>query len=112
MTKGASRFRRAVIRTQRATRRPATPRSDTPIAKAGAPAGTHVDAATASRSSIDFPIVGIGASAGGLDAFAELLSAVPVNTPLALVLVQHLDPTHETPWLPCSPGRPACRSSK
>ena len=70
--------------------------ADTPIAKTGAPAGAHVDSATAEPSSIGFPIVGIGASAGGLDAFAELLSAVPVNTPLALVLVQHLDPTHES----------------
>lgn len=43
-----------------------------------------------------FPIVGIGASAGGLDAFAQLLSSVPENTGLAFVLVQHLDPQHES----------------
>ena len=91
-----SRLRRAVIRKPRATRRPAPPRSDTPIAEAGAPAGAHVASVTAVPPSLDFPIVGIGASAGGLDAFAELLSGVPVNTPLALVLVQHLDPTHES----------------
>jgi two-component system CheB/CheR fusion protein len=41
-----------------------------------------------------FPIVGIGASAGGLDAFTHLLKALPENTGMAFVLVQHLDPHH------------------
>jgi two-component system CheB/CheR fusion protein len=45
-----------------------------------------------SRSS--FLIVGIGASAGGLAAFMELLSAIPPNSGMAFVIVQHLDPTH------------------
>jgi two-component system CheB/CheR fusion protein len=40
-----------------------------------------------------FPIVGVGASAGGLDAFRQLLAHVPADAGLALVLVQHLDPT-------------------
>ena len=39
-------------------------------------------------------IVGVGASAGGLDAFTELLSHLPADAPLALVLVSHLDPAH------------------
>jgi len=43
-----------------------------------------------------FPIVGIGASAGGLEAFTRLLQALPNNTGMAFVFVQHLDPTHET----------------
>ena len=43
-----------------------------------------------------FPIVGIGASAGGLEAFTQLLGALPVDTGLAFVLVQHLDPKHES----------------
>lgn len=42
------------------------------------------------------PIVGIGASAGGLDAFRELLGALSSNTGMAFVLVQHLEPTHES----------------
>ncbi len=42
----------------------------------------------------DFPIVGIGASAGGLEALTELLAHLPANTGMAFVLVQHLDPTH------------------
>ena len=41
-----------------------------------------------------FPIVGIGASAGGLEAFTEVLAALPPNTGMAFVLAQHLDPDH------------------
>jgi two-component system, chemotaxis family, CheB/CheR fusion protein len=45
-------------------------------------------------SSHVFPIVGIGASAGGLEAFSDLLRHLPEKTGMAFVLVQHLDPTH------------------
>ncbi|MDP8934554.1 MAG: hypothetical protein M3N42_10540, partial [Cyanobacteriota bacterium] len=41
-----------------------------------------------------FPIVGIAASAGGLEAFIELLRHLPVDTGMAFVLIQHLDPNH------------------
>lgn len=41
-----------------------------------------------------FPVVGIGASAGGLDAFTKLLKAIPEDSGMAYVLVQHLDPNH------------------
>src|SRR4029078_3981447 len=41
-----------------------------------------------------FPIVGVGASAGGLDAFTQLLKHLPADTGMAFVLIQHLDPTH------------------
>ncbi len=44
----------------------------------------------------NFPIVGIGASAGGLDAFKRLLKAIPESSGMAYVLVQHLDPSHES----------------
>jgi two-component system, chemotaxis family, CheB/CheR fusion protein len=40
------------------------------------------------------PIVGVGASAGGLEAFTQLLNHLPTNTGMAFVLIQHLDPTH------------------
>jgi two-component system CheB/CheR fusion protein len=40
------------------------------------------------------PIVGIGASAGGLKAFTQLLQRLPANSGMAFVLVQHLDPKH------------------
>lgn len=41
-------------------------------------------------------VVGIGASAGGLEAFTELLRHLPSDTGLALVFIQHLSPTRET----------------
>jgi two-component system CheB/CheR fusion protein len=42
------------------------------------------------------PVVGIGASAGGLDAFRRFFGAMPADSGMAFVLVQHLDPTHES----------------
>jgi two-component system, chemotaxis family, CheB/CheR fusion protein len=46
----------------------------------------------------DFPIVGIGASAGGLAAFETFFSAIPddIEPSMAFVLVQHLDPNHKS----------------
>jgi two-component system CheB/CheR fusion protein len=44
----------------------------------------------------DFAVVGIGASAGGLDACSKLLAAMPDGGGMAYILVQHLDPTHES----------------
>lgn len=41
-------------------------------------------------------VVGIGASAGGLDAFTRLLKQLPSDTGMAFVLVQHLDPKHKS----------------
>ena len=43
-----------------------------------------------------FPVVGIGASAGGLDAFKKFFAAMPADGGLAFVLVPHLDPHHES----------------
>jgi len=42
------------------------------------------------------PVVGVGASAGGLEAFTQLLGALPTDTGMAFVLVQHLEPKHES----------------
>ncbi len=42
-----------------------------------------------------FPIVGIGASAGGLEALEQFLKHVPAGSGLTFVIVQHLDPTHK-----------------
>ncbi len=44
----------------------------------------------------DFPVVGIGASAGGLEACTKLLSGLVSGAGMAFILVQHLDPTHES----------------
>ena len=42
------------------------------------------------------PVAGIGASAGGLDAFKKFLTAMPPDSGIAIVLVPHLDPAHES----------------
>jgi two-component system CheB/CheR fusion protein len=44
----------------------------------------------------DFPIVAIGASAGGLDAYKRFLAAMPAKSGMAFVLIPHLDPRHES----------------
>jgi two-component system CheB/CheR fusion protein len=54
---------------------------------------SHATSVTAPASHA-FPIVGVGASAGGLDAFTQLLKELPADTGMAFVLIQHLDPTH------------------
>ncbi len=48
------------------------------------------------KSTNQFPVIGIGASAGGLDAFKRLLKAITIDSGMAYVLVQHLDPSHES----------------
>jgi two-component system, chemotaxis family, CheB/CheR fusion protein len=43
-----------------------------------------------------FPVVGVGASAGGLEAFKKFIKAIPDNSGIAFILVQHLEPSHES----------------
>ena len=43
-----------------------------------------------------FKIVGIGASAGGLEACRKLIDALPANTGMAFILIQHLDPHYSS----------------
>ena len=43
-----------------------------------------------------FPVVAVGASAGGLEALSELLSALPPKSEAAYVVIQHLDPAHKS----------------
>ena len=43
-----------------------------------------------------FLIAAIGASAGGMEAFAELLRNLPTDSGMAFILIQHLDPNHES----------------
>ena len=45
-------------------------------------------------------IIGIGASAGGLDAFSAFFSKIPINTGMAFVLLPHLDPHHQSLMVP------------
>jgi two-component system CheB/CheR fusion protein len=44
----------------------------------------------------NFPVIGIGASAGGLNAFRKFLRSIPPNPGMAFIFVQHLSPTHES----------------
>ncbi len=46
------------------------------------------------RTEIEFPIVGIGASAGGLESFEQFFRKMPPDSGMAFVVIQHLDPTH------------------
>lgn len=48
------------------------------------------------KSDSAIPVIGIGASAGGLDAFKKLFSNMPADSGAAFVLVPHLDPTHDS----------------
>ena len=51
-------------------------------------------------------IVGVGASAGGLEAFSELLSHLPAKTGLAIVMIQHLPPSSASILPELLAGRP------
>jgi two-component system CheB/CheR fusion protein len=52
--------------------------------------------ATPSRASTGVRVVGLGASAGGLEPLEQFLSNVPAASGLAYLVVQHMDPTHKT----------------
>jgi two-component system CheB/CheR fusion protein len=77
---------------------PRSKRGNTTAAAAAAltPVSAAVDAASPAIEPDAVRIVGVGASAGGLDAFMELLSHLPADTGMAIVLIQHLDPKHES----------------
>jgi two-component system CheB/CheR fusion protein len=59
------------------------------------PRGAADDKGCAIQNTALFPIVGIGASAGGLEALERFLLHMPPDSGMAFVLVQHLDPTHK-----------------
>jgi two-component system, chemotaxis family, CheB/CheR fusion protein len=69
-----------------------------PKAATAAESGPAKSAPVLSKSpdEISCPVVGVGASAGGLEAFTELLKHLPQKTGLAYALVQHLDPSRES----------------
>jgi two-component system CheB/CheR fusion protein len=70
-----------------------SPEADTPD-KQQTPTTTGQEEDSAQPPS--FPIVGIGASAGGLRSFELFFTHMPVDSGIAFVLVQHLDPTHKS----------------
>ncbi|HEY7214306.1 MAG TPA: PAS domain S-box protein, partial [Thermoanaerobaculia bacterium] len=63
------------------------------VEQEGAP---QEEAAPCAVNSHPCPVVAIGSSAGGLEAFQELFRHMPADTGLAFVLVQHLSPRHQT----------------
>src|SRR5947199_5136100 len=74
----------------RAARVPAKSASNPPAAKQLSSKGET------SSNEHRLSVVGVGASAGGLEAFEQLLRALPDDTGMAFVLVQHLAPKHES----------------
>jgi two-component system CheB/CheR fusion protein len=50
----------------------------------------------ADTATLPFPVVGIGASAGGIQAVCELLERMPADSGMALVVIQHLPPDHQS----------------
>jgi chemotaxis methyl-accepting protein methylase len=70
-----------------------TPKTN-PVEKSEIAKPKKLTAKVASQSS-SFPIVGIGASAGGLEALELFLANVPADSGMAFVIIQHLDPTHK-----------------
>jgi two-component system CheB/CheR fusion protein len=95
-TKGKARAKRAATRRTKQVVRMA-PRP------ASARARTHVDllalaqiTRAQSRTSNEATIVGVGASAGGLEAFSSMVRVLPPKPGFAVVLVQHLAPQHES----------------
>ena len=60
------------------------------------PANVSEQAVTSKKENpCSFPIVGIGSSAGGLEALEIFLKNIPTTSGMAFVIVQHLDPTHK-----------------
>jgi two-component system CheB/CheR fusion protein len=77
-------------------KQPKTDRTPTKRNPNGQAGQEHPVAVTTKVSPRPDFIVGVGASAGGLEAFEQLLSSLSTDTNMAFVLVQHLAPTHES----------------
>ena len=58
--------------------------------------GPAADPAAPAQPALDFPVVGIGASAGGIAALRKFFSAVPEKPGMAFIVVLHLSPEHES----------------
>jgi chemotaxis response regulator CheB len=70
--------------------------SPAPIAAETETAVDAVGAEPAVPQWLNFPIVGVAASAGGLEAFSQLLGALPSDSGIALVFVLHLAPHRDS----------------
>ncbi len=72
------------------------PRKSKPLKSSKAVAGAKAIRRVVPSDKSDFPVVGIGASAGGLEALELFFSHVPAGCDIAFVVIQHLDPTHKS----------------
>jgi two-component system CheB/CheR fusion protein len=84
------------------SRKPSRPKAtarrasrEKPATKGSASPPEAAEATSAARTT-PLPIVGMGASAGGLEAFQKFFSRMPHDTGMAFIVVQHLDPRHAT----------------
>ena len=66
----------------------APPHKEAETGTAATPSSEH--------SALNCPVVGVGASAGGLEALTDLLKAMPTDCGFAIVIVHHADPHHES----------------
>ncbi|MBD3307090.1 chemotaxis protein CheB, partial [candidate division KSB3 bacterium] len=62
----------------------------------GDAASTTAGSPSSSEETLGFPIIGVGASAGGLDALKGLFTKMPDDIDMAFVVIQHLDPSHKS----------------
>ncbi len=65
------------------------------VKRKASPVALPIVSAEVIQPKVAFPIVGVGASAGGLEALEQLLGHVPVGSGMAFVIIQHLDPTRK-----------------
>ncbi|MDZ8053514.1 MAG: chemotaxis protein CheB [Aulosira sp. ZfuVER01] len=72
------------------------PRRPAKKSQSNSPAGQPSNEEQQNNQNELFPIVGMGASAGGLEAYTELLSHLPIDTGMAFVVVQHLSPKQKS----------------
>jgi two-component system CheB/CheR fusion protein len=85
-----------VIKKKKTEQNKVSPDKPTATGKHAAPATrkTQTNQQPQNLRAAGFPIVGVGASAGGLEAFEQLFRLVPPDSGMAFVLVSHLDPSH------------------
>lgn len=71
-------------------------RNDIPMPKSNPPSPSSADERKLTPSTLSFPVVGIGASAGGLEALIRFFEQMPADAGMAFVVILHLSPTHES----------------
>jgi len=103
-----SKPRKSTQKSAAESHQPAPPSEEQPKSQAVPPGKTASDGpecehdkpvspeADVESGELSFPVVGIGASAGGLEALREVLEHLPASLGMALVFVQHLDPRYKS----------------